>query len=65
MDDQGVVFVDSLSDRYFWAVEAEDHVHNSRTGQCVKNRYGPKCGERTHKTLLDKALDWVYKRLVH
>lgn len=58
-----IVFVDAKADNFFWVVELEDHVHNTRDGRCIKNTFGPKCGMKSHKTLLDRALDWVTKRL--
>ena len=61
--DNDIVFVDSKSPHFFWIVEVEDHVHNSRDGRCVKNTFGPRCGAKNHKTLLDKTLDWITKRL--
>jgi hypothetical protein len=60
--DNDIVFVDSKSEHFFWILELEDHVHNSRNGKCVKNNFGPQCFN-TRKTILDKALDWVAKRL--
>lgn len=62
-NEEDIVFVDPMMEHFFWIVEIEDHVHDSRTDRCVKNLYGPRCGGKDHKTLLDKALDWVTKRL--
>ena len=64
MENHGdIVFVDPSNDHFFWIVELEEHVHNMRDGRCLKNEIGPRCNTQAHKTLLDRALDWVAKRL--
>ena len=59
-----ITFIDPSGD-YFWTLESAEHVHDMRTGRCLKNRAGALCGttKSLPRKVLDKALDFLAARL--